>query len=85
MNQNVRVRHGVYELDLALAGQSVGALRRSLGPALNLAPAALALVNGQPVSESYTVEPGDSVEFVRQAGQKGSARATGAQTEQPCP
>lgn len=72
MTQNVRVRCGVYELELGLAGQAVSALRRSLGVALNIDPGAMAVVNGTPVPETHVVVEGDHVEFIRPAGRKGS-------------
>lgn len=71
MSHNVRVRCGVYEIELDLAGRTVAALRQSLGQALNIDPTAMALVRGVPVPEGHTLEPGDSLEFVRAAGQKG--------------
>jgi len=69
---SVAVTYGVYQLQLDLAGRSVAAVRASLAGALNIDPRSLAVVNGQPVDgESVVLRPGDRIEFVRLAGQKG--------------
>jgi sulfur carrier protein ThiS len=69
----MHIRCGVYELQLDLSGRSVADLRRELGQALNIDPRAVAVVNGSAVGEEYVPAPTDDLEFVRAAGQKGSA------------
>lgn len=56
-----------------LAGQSVASARRFLAPILNIEPGAAALVNGQEVKGNRILQPHDQLEFVRKAGEKGSA------------
>lgn len=68
----VAVTYGVYQLQLELAGRSVAEARAALAGALNIDPRSMAVVNGQPVeSEALVLRPGDRIEFVRLAGQKG--------------
>jgi hypothetical protein len=72
----VAVTYGVYQLQLELAGRSVAEARASLAGALNIDPRSMAVVNGGPVeSEAVVLRPGDRIEFVRLAGQKGLERS----------
>jgi sulfur carrier protein ThiS len=68
---SVHVRCGVYELTLEVHARPVGELREQLAEALSIAPTAVAVVNGQLVPETYVINPGDDLEFVRPAGRKG--------------
>jgi Mg-chelatase subunit ChlI len=67
----VRVVYGIHALSVGVAGKTVSEVRVALGQAMNVSPRAIALVNGQEVSESQILLPGQHLEFVRQAGEKG--------------
>jgi hypothetical protein len=70
----VRVVYGIHALSVGVAGKTVGEVRVVLGQAMNISPRAIALVDGQEVSESQILLPGQHLEFVRQAGEKGDRR-----------
>jgi hypothetical protein len=70
----VRVVYGVHALSVGVAGRTVGDVRVVLGQAMNISPRAIALVNGQEVNEGQILLPGQHLEFVRQAGEKGDHR-----------
>ncbi len=57
--------------DLDLADMSVGEVHAMLGGAYNLAPDAVATVNGEEANSSTRLSRGDTLEFVRAAGEKG--------------
>ena len=54
-----------------IEGKSVGEVRRTLRDILNIPEGARALVNGETVEDNYKLALGDSLEFVKPAGQKG--------------
>lgn len=70
----VRVLHGIHSLSVGGAGKTVGEVRETLCQALNISPRAIALVDGQEVGETSVLLPGQHLEFVRQAGEKGLRR-----------
>ncbi|MFQ5846867.1 MAG: hypothetical protein ACE5IQ_04240 [Candidatus Methylomirabilales bacterium] len=67
----VRVIYGVHSLEVNIAGRSVGDVRAALRQALNIGPQAVAVVGGREVVESYLLQAGEVLEFVRLAGEKG--------------
>ena len=67
----VRVIYGVHSLEAGLAGRTVGNVREALAKPMNISPRAVALVNGQEVDATYVLTPGELLEFVRYAGEKG--------------
>ncbi|MBW8058057.1 MAG: hypothetical protein V3U42_05630 [candidate division NC10 bacterium] len=67
----VRVVHGIHALSVGVAGKTVSEAREVLRQALNISPRAISLVDGQEVSEYQILLPGQHLEFVRQAGEKG--------------
>jgi hypothetical protein len=69
----VRVVYGIHALSVGVAGKSVGEAREALRQAMNISPRAIALVDGQEVIEDRILLPGQHLEFVRQAGEKGAA------------
>jgi len=69
----VKISYGVHNLEVAIAGKSVGEVRQALKEPLNIDPRALALVNGQEIKPSYVLKVEDQLEFVRLAGEKGAA------------
>ncbi|MFQ6116174.1 MAG: hypothetical protein ACE5NG_19095 [bacterium] len=56
-----------------LAGQTVGNAREFLGTILNVEPGATALVNGIEAQDNQVLQKNDRLEFVKKAGEKGSA------------
>ena len=67
----VKVIYGVHALEANLAGRTVQSVREALTQALNISPQAVTLVNGQEVEASHVLSPGELLEFVRYAGEKG--------------
>lgn len=63
--------HGIHALSVAVAGKTVSEAREALRQALNISPRAIALVDGHEVDESQVLMPGQHLEFVRLAGEKG--------------
>jgi hypothetical protein len=70
MPDPIQVIHGSAEGQFDLAGRKVGEVRRALATAFNIASNAVAFVNGEEAKASYTLMPGDRVEFVKQARKK---------------
>ncbi len=68
----VRVICGVHTLEAHVAGRSVEDVRAALGQALNISPAAVAVVDGVEVGAGHVLHEGEQLEFVRLAGEKGS-------------
>ena len=79
----VRVVYGIHALSVGVAGKTVGEVRVVLGQGMNISPRAIALVDGQEVSESQILLPGQHLEFVRQAGEKGDRRRSLLRTFAP--
>ncbi len=77
MTGTVAVVHGIHRLALPLAGRAVRGVRQALTPVLNIRSEAMAVVNGTPVEEDYVLAPDDLLEFVRLAGEKGTAISAG--------
>lgn len=71
---NVHVIWGSMSESLELGDLSVGDAYRMLQAPFNIAPAVVALVNGDPVDADHMLQAGDELEFARPAGEKGSAR-----------
>jgi len=76
----VKVIYGVHALEASLAGRTVLSVREALAQPLNISPRAIALVNGQEVEGTHILGPGELLEFVRYAGEKGTE---GMQTSKP--
>ncbi len=72
--RRVRVVYGIHSLSVGVAGKTVSEVRVALGQAMNISPRAIALVDGQEVNEGQILLPGQYLEFVRQAGEKGDRR-----------
>jgi len=79
----VRVVYGIHALSVGVAGKTVGDVRVVLGQAMNISPRAIALVDGQEVNEGQILLPGQHLEFVRQAGEKGDRRCSLLRTMAP--
>ncbi len=67
----VKVLYGVHALEAALAGRTVLSVREALAQPLNISPRAVALVDGREVDVTHVLSPGEVLEFVRYAGEKG--------------
>lgn len=67
----VRVICGVHTLEAQVAGRTVGEVRAALSQALNVSPAAVAVVDGVEVAGGHVLREGEQLEFVRLAGEKG--------------
>jgi hypothetical protein len=68
----VRVIYGIHSLEAAIAGKTVTEVRKALSQALNIDPAAIAIINGQAAAGNYILQEGQILEFVRLAGEKGA-------------
>lgn len=67
----VRVLYGVHSLEAHLAGRTVADVRQALRQALNISPQAVAVVDGREVEDTFALQAGQQLEFVRLAGEKG--------------
>ena len=65
------VINGVNTLNAALAGKTVAAVRGMLAQALNIDPAATAVVDGSNVEEDFLLVDGNELELVKASGTKG--------------
>ena len=69
----VKVIHGANDDTFdGLVGQKVSTVRASLVDAFNIPGDALALVDGQQVDNEHILIAGQTLEFIKQAGVKGS-------------
>jgi cold shock CspA family protein len=66
------VKFGVNSMTLNLSGKSIGDIRSQIGGLLGLGGGETAKVNGVNMADSVAVSDGDSIEFVKESGQKGS-------------
>jgi hypothetical protein len=69
----VKVTCGASESRFNIAGQTISAVRRYLTEGLNIGSDVNALINGEAPKggETYVLQPGDNLEFVKQSGRKG--------------
>jgi hypothetical protein len=70
-NNHVNVSSGPYSEELPVAGTTVGEVRRRFSDRLDIDPNAVSIVNGKPQDENYLLGAGESLMFVRHAGEKG--------------
>lgn len=71
VNADVAVTCGVNRHHFSLGGKSIRDIRALLQQALNLPQESMVLVNGQVAAEDQLAQPGDEVEFLKEAGVKG--------------
>jgi hypothetical protein len=69
---NIGVIHGIYTHSVPLAGITVRRARAELSERLNIAPDALALVDGNEVGDDFILVAGQVLNFVKDAGEKGA-------------
>lgn len=67
----VDVIHGVYAHSLPLAGMTVRQARAELEDRMNIAPEAVAVVDGVEADEAFVLTQGQVLNFVTAAGEKG--------------
>ena len=67
----VDVIHGVYAHSLPLAGMSVRLARQELEDRMNIAPEAVAVVDGVEADEDTVLRQGQVLNFLTPAGEKG--------------
>jgi hypothetical protein len=67
----VEVIHGVYAHSLPLAGMTVRQARAELEERMNIAPGAVAVIDGVEATEDTVLREGQVLNFVTQAGEKG--------------
>lgn len=68
----VTITSGVNTLELDLANKSFTTVKHQLSNFLNLDGSENATVNGREIPSEYIIKDGDEIEFVKQAGTKGS-------------
>ena len=71
-SQNCNVSSGPYSEDLPVGGSTVGEVRRKFSDRFDIDAQAQSIVNGKPVDENYLLNAGESLMFVRHAGEKGT-------------
>jgi len=71
-NGAVHVIHGIYTHSFPLVGMTVAQARSALSERLNVAPDAMAVVDGNPATEDTVLVHGQTLNFVKHAGEKGS-------------
>jgi hypothetical protein len=67
----VDVIHGVYAHSLPLAGRTIREARQELEDRMNIAPEAVAVVDGLEVTEEEVLRENQTLNFVSPAGEKG--------------
>lgn len=68
---DVRVIYGAGLQSMPLVGMSIAQVRDAVVAILDVDRRAPLLVNGRPARADYRVAPGDELEFVHHAGEKG--------------
>ena len=72
LSGTVQVTWGALVDDLEIAGMTVGEVQTMLEGAYNIAPGVGVIVNGTEADADTVLATGDSLEFVRAAGEKGA-------------
>jgi hypothetical protein len=67
----VTVTHAPYMEQLPVAEMTVSQVRSRFRDRLDIHPEAMAVLDGNPVDDATTVRAGQTLTFVRQAGEKG--------------
>lgn len=73
----VEVIHGVYAHSLPLAGMTIGQARAELAERMNLAPDAIAVLDGRQAGDDTVLAEGQVLNFIKHAGEKGRRSARG--------
>ena len=77
----VEIASGVNEMSLDIAGKTVGEITETVAALLNLSGDESVKLNGVAVDADTIVEDGDTVEFVKEAGKKGSVEISSGVNE----
>jgi hypothetical protein len=72
VNQNVNISSGPYSEDLPVAGSTVGEIRQKFSEQFDIDAKAQSIVNGNVVGDDVVLKAGESLMFVRHAGEKGA-------------
>lgn len=75
--ETVTVHWGAFVDTMAVGGMTVADVRRLLYRPHNIPPHANAFVNGNEVDGTHRLAPGDTLEFSREAGEKGADHGCG--------
>ena len=71
---SITIRHGVNTINVdSAAGKTVGEVRDQVADILNVPANAQARVNGIQAGDEVQLGDGDTLEFVKTAGEKGAA------------
>ena len=73
----VEVIHGVYSHSMPLVGMSVDQVRGDLSDRMHIDPQAVAVVDGDPVTEDFVLAEGQVLTFVKAVGEKGVVSVQG--------
>jgi len=73
---NIGVVHGIYTHQVPLAGMTIRRARAELSERLNIAPDAIALVDGNEAGDDFVLTAGQVLNFVKDAGEKGTSPHT---------
>lgn len=71
-NKQASVRYGVYGQPGEFAGKTVAQVRQQLSGPWSIPKDAKAHKGKQALDDTYTIQPGDSIDFHRQLGEKGA-------------
>jgi hypothetical protein len=69
--RQIEVIHGVYAHSLPFAGMSVASVRAELAERMNIDPEAQAVVDGNFVPEDTILTEGNTLNFIKAAGERG--------------
>ena len=75
-NKMVNISSGPYSEDLPVAGSTVGEIRKRFSDRFDIDEKAQSIVNGNVVGDDVVLQAGESLMFVRHAGEKGGNRIT---------
>lgn len=68
-----KARYGIYDNNFPTGkGTNVGSIRNNYQKMWSLPKDSDAYINGGKVDDTYEIQPGDTVEFHRRSGEKGS-------------
>lgn len=67
-----KIAYGVHELVIEGVGKTIAQIKQAYHQVMNLPDQAVAVIDGARVSDDYTVVEGQEVEFLKEAGEKGS-------------
>lgn len=68
----IRLTYGVHEQMVAAVGMTIAQVREIYHQVMNIPAEARAVVNGKKVNDDHTLKAGEEVEFIKEAGIKGS-------------